>query len=79
MIKTRPLLQFTLVIGLALSAGACETMADLDPTGLLGGDSAPAAPDPNAPPASDASLGTTPDLASLPSRPATSRGTWVMW
>ena len=72
MIKTVPLLRLTLVLGLALSASACETMADLDPTGLLGGDSTPVAADPNGPPPSDVAVGTTPDLASLPSRPATS-------
>ncbi len=69
----------SLALGLALCASACSTIADLDPTGLIGGDSpAPADnafPDDGtiAPPqASDADLGTTPDLASLPARPAQS-------
>ena len=69
----------SLALGLALCASACSTIADLDPTGLIGGDSpAPAdnqfPDDTNAAPpqASDADLGTTPDLASLPARPAQS-------
>ena len=65
--------QFTLILGLAAVASGCSTMADLDPTGLLGGssDNAPASqfPDQTAPTASDQAAGTTPDLASLPARP----------
>ncbi len=76
MTKTRTLLQLSVIVSLALTAGACSTIADLDPTGLLGGDSTPAPagqfPDANTPQASDASVGTTPDLAALPSRPVTS-------
>jgi outer membrane protein OmpA-like peptidoglycan-associated protein len=75
MTNTRSLLQLSVVLSLALGTGACSTLADLDPTGLLSDDSTPAAPagqfpDTAAPQASDAAQGTTPDLASLPSRPA---------
>ena len=66
--------QFTLILGLAVGVSACSTIADLDPTGLLGdsSDNAPASqfPDQAAPTASDQAVGTTPDLASLPARPA---------
>ncbi len=66
--------QFTLILGLAVGAAGCSTIADLDPTGLLSdsSDSAPASqfPDQPAPTASDEATGTTPDLASLPARPA---------
>src|SRR4051812_23242198 len=76
MTKTRTLLQIAVIVSLALGAGACSTLADLDPTGLFGADAAPPPagqfPDANAPQASDADIGTTPDLAALPSRPATS-------
>ena len=68
----RPLLRLAVVSVVALGAGACSTIADLDPTGLLSDDSPEVAdsqfPDdanPNQPPDS----GTTPDLASLPPRP----------
>lgn len=73
MIKTDSLLRLTLVLGVALGAGGCSTLASLDPTGLLGGDSTADEgqfPD-AAPQASDSTVGTTPDLASLPDRPAT--------
>jgi len=66
--------QFTLILGLAVGVSACSTIADLDPTGLIGdsSDNAPASqfPDQAAPTASDQTVGTTPDLASLPARPA---------
>ncbi len=66
--------QFTLILGLAVGVSACSTIADLDPTGLIGdsSDNAPASqfPDQAAPTASDQAVGTTPDLASLPARPA---------
>lgn len=71
-----PLRQFTLILGLVVGASGCSTIADLDPTGLLSddSDSAPASqfPDQAAPTASDTTVGTTPDLASLPARPAPS-------
>jgi len=75
MTNMRSLLQLSVVLSLALGTGACSTLADLDPTGLLSDDSSAAAPagqfpDTAAPQASDAAQGTTPDLASLPSRPA---------
>jgi outer membrane protein OmpA-like peptidoglycan-associated protein len=66
--------QIALILGLAVGASGCSTISDLDPTGLLGSDSdnAPASqfPDQTAPTASDQDVGTTPDLASLPARPA---------
>jgi hypothetical protein len=70
----RPLVMATLVITLAVGTGGCQTMADLDPTGLLGGSDS-STPDTQFPPdsqqqaAADAST-TTPDLASIPPRPA---------
>ena len=74
MTNTRSLLQLSVVLSLALGTGACSTLADLDPTGLLSDDSTPAPagqfPDAGTPQASDAAQGTTPDLASLPNRPA---------
>lgn len=61
---------------MVVGASGCSTIADLDPTGLLSdnSDSAPDSqfPDQAAPTASDATVGTTPDLASLPARPAPS-------
>jgi len=63
----------TLAITLAMGTAGCQTMADLDPTGLLGGDTP--APDSSFPTdstqqaAADAST-TTPDLAAIPARPA---------
>jgi outer membrane protein OmpA-like peptidoglycan-associated protein len=74
MTKTRPFLQLTLVLGLALGAAGCSTISDLDPTGLLSDDSS-APPPPvaatTAPgtPAADTDVNATPDLANLPSRP----------
>jgi outer membrane protein OmpA-like peptidoglycan-associated protein len=66
--------QITLAMGLVLGAAGCSTISDLDPTGLLSdsSDNAPASqfPDQAAPTASDTDAGTTPDLASLPARPA---------
>ncbi len=73
-IYARPFVMATLALTLAMGTAGCQTIADLDPTGLLGGDDAPA-PDTQFPPdsqqqaAQDAST-TTPDLASLPARPA---------
>ncbi len=62
---------------LALSAGACSTIADLDPTGLLSDDSTEVAdsqfPD-DANPSQPPDAGTTPDLASLPPRPVAAPG-----
>jgi len=66
--------QLTLILGLTVAVSACSTISDLDPTGLLSDsdDSAAASqfPDQAAPTASDDAAGTTPDLASLPARPA---------
>jgi outer membrane protein OmpA-like peptidoglycan-associated protein len=63
----RPLVKFGAQLGviLVLAAGlsGCETMASLDPTGLLSDDSVPIAPpDPN-------SAAASPDLAGIPSAP----------
>jgi outer membrane protein OmpA-like peptidoglycan-associated protein len=72
-IYARPLVMATLAITLAIGAAGCQTMADLDPTGLLGDDTP--APDSSFPTdssqqaAADAST-TTPDLAAIPTRPA---------
>src|SRR5581483_8248570 len=71
--KLNAFIRLSVILGLAVSAGACSTLAELDPTGLLGGDSAPPAgqfPDAAAPQPSDAAAGTTPDLAGIPARPA---------
>jgi len=70
----RPLAVAALAITLAVGTAGCQTMADLDPTGLLGGDDN-AAPETQFPPdsqqqaAADANT-TTPDLAAIPARPA---------
>ncbi len=66
----RPAMRLAVVLALTMGAAACETMSDLDPTGLLSDDTAPLPADDSAPTAtSDASV-TTPDLAALPPRPA---------
>src|SRR5882757_4962736 len=70
----RPLAMTALAILLAVGTTGCETMSDLDPTGLLSDDSpAPESQfptDSNQQAAADAAT-TTPDLASIPTRPAT--------
>jgi len=72
-IYARPLMVATLAITLAVGTAGCQTMADLDPTGLISGDDTPA-PDSQFPTdstqqaAADAST-TTPDLAAIPTRP----------
>ena len=72
-IYTRPFVMATLAITLA--AGGCQTLSDLDPTGLIGGDDNASTSSTQFPPdspqqaAQDANT-TTPDLASLPARPA---------
>ncbi len=69
--------QFALAVGLAVGVAGCSTIADFDPTGLLSdkSDSSQAgqfpSDQPPAPTASDQTAGTTPDLASIPARPAT--------
>lgn len=66
--------QILLVLGLAVGVAGCSTIADLDPTGLLSDDSSTTASQSSdqTPPtaSSDQNAGTTPDLASLPVRPA---------
>ena len=70
---TRPLAMTALAIVLAAGTAGCQTMSDLDPTGLIGGDEA--VPETQFPTESsqqaeaDAAT-TTPDLASIPARPA---------
>lgn len=70
----RPLAMAALVLALGAGASGCSTISDLDPTGLLSDDEAPA-PDTQFPTdssqqaAADAST-TTPDLAAIPARPA---------
>src|SRR5215468_3289041 len=69
----RPLVMTLLAIVLAGGTAGCQTMADLDPTGLLSDDSP--APESQFPTESsqqaqaDANT-TTPDLANIPTRPA---------
>lgn len=70
----RPLAMTALAILLAVGTTGCETMSDLDPTGLLSDDSP--APESQFPTDSDQQAAadaatTTPDLASIPTRPAT--------
>ena len=68
----RPLTTATLALLLAIGTTGCQTMADLDPTGLLGDDSS--TPESQFPTESnqqaeaDANT-TTPDLAGIPARP----------
>ena len=71
--KLTAFIRLSVILGMAVSAGACSTLAELDPTGLLSDDSAPPAgqfPDAAAPQPSDVAAGTTPDLAGIPARPA---------
>src|SRR5215469_18216342 len=74
-IYARPFVVASLALTLAVGTAGCQTLADLDPTGLIGGDDNSSAPDTQFPPDSqqqatqDANT-TTPDLASLPARPA---------
>jgi outer membrane protein OmpA-like peptidoglycan-associated protein len=68
----RPLTMAVLAVTLGLSVSGCQTMADLDPTGLLADDSTPA-PD-SFPSGSDQQAAadaqtTTPDLSRIPTRP----------
>ena len=91
--KNLPLLQWTLVLGLGLAVGGCDTVSGAadsvgnavssvgDAVGNVASDLNPFSDstpsqtaDNDAPPASspDAAAGTSPDLANLPSRPATS-------
>ncbi|HJS46257.1 MAG TPA: OmpA family protein [Rhizomicrobium sp.] len=70
----RPLAMTALAILLAVGTTGCETMSDLDPTGLLSDDSP--APESQFPTDSDQQAAadaatTTPDLASIPARPVT--------
>jgi len=73
-IYARPLVMAAMAITLAIGTAGCQTMADLDPTGLIGGDDTPAdtqfPTDSSQQAAADAST-TTPDLASIPARPTT--------
>jgi hypothetical protein len=72
-ICARPLAMATLAVTLAVGMSGCQTMADLDPTGLISDDSP--APETQFPTdssqqaAADAAT-TTPDLAAIPTRPA---------
>ena len=66
----RPAMRLAVVVALAMTASACETLSDLDPTGLLGDDAAPLPADDAAPTANSDAEVTTPDLAALPPRPA---------
>ena len=71
----RPLVMAALVLALGAGVGGCSTLSDLDPTGLRSDDEAPA-PDTQFPTDSaqqaEADANTnTPDLAAIPTRPAT--------
>lgn len=72
-IYARPLMMATLVITLAVGTAGCQTMSDLDPTGLISdSDDTPDSQfptDSSEQAAADANT-TTPDLAAMPSRPA---------
>ena len=87
MTKTISLLQLSLALGITLTLAGCDTISDaassagdavtnvasaLDPTNWFGGDDTPPpqTADGSAPSA-DTNASTTPDLANLPSRPAT--------
>ncbi|HEY4078516.1 MAG TPA: OmpA family protein [Rhizomicrobium sp.] len=69
----RPLVMAAIVLTLGLGTSGCQTMSEIDPTGLLSDEEIP--PDSQFPTdstqqaAADAST-TTPDLASIPARPA---------
>ena len=69
----RPLAKLTIVLALATAASGCQTVADLDPTGLLGDDEEIAETqfptDSEQQAVADANT-TTPDLAGIPTRPA---------
>ena len=68
----RPLAKLTIVLGLATAASGCQTVSDLDPTGLLGDDEEIAETqfptDSEQQAQADANT-TTPDLAGIPTRP----------
>lgn len=68
----RPLVNLAIVLTLAAAASGCQTMADLDPTGLLADDELAESqfPTDSAQQAEADANTTTPDLASIPSRPA---------
>lgn len=68
----RPLAKLTIVLGLATAASGCQTVSDLDPTGLLSEDEQIAETqfptDSEQQAQADANT-TTPDLAGIPTRP----------
>jgi len=67
----RPLVNLAFVAALATAASGCQTMSDLDPTGLLAEDEVAESqfpPDSEQQAAADANT-TTPDLAGIPVRP----------
>lgn len=69
----RPLAKLTIVLALATAASGCQTVADLDPTGLLSDDEQIAEtqfPTDSAEQAQADASTTTPDLAGIPTRPA---------
>jgi outer membrane protein OmpA-like peptidoglycan-associated protein len=72
----RPLAMATIVLTLGLGLSGCETMSDLDPTGLLSDDSAPLPdtqfPTDSAQQAEADANASTPDLAAIPTRPPVS-------
>jgi len=72
----RPLAMATIVLTLGLGLSGCDTMSDLDPTGLLSDDTAPAPdtqfPTDSAQQAEADANASTPDLAAIPTRPPVS-------
>jgi outer membrane protein OmpA-like peptidoglycan-associated protein len=69
----RPLAMATIVLTLGLGLSGCDTMSELDPTGLLSDDSAPLPdtqfPTDSAQQAEADANASTPDLAAIPTRP----------
>lgn len=68
----RPLVNLAIVLTLATAASGCQTMSDLDPTGLLADDEVAESqfPTDSAQQAEADANTTTPDLAGIPARPA---------
>jgi outer membrane protein OmpA-like peptidoglycan-associated protein len=72
----RPLAMATIVLTLGLGLSGCDTVSELDPTGLLSDDSAPLPdtqfPTDSAQQAEADANASTPDLAAIPTRPPVS-------
>lgn len=66
---SKVLLRLSAVVVIAAGASACSTMADLDPTGLLGGDNSQASNQTDDQ-TTTADNSQTPDLSTIPDKPA---------